>query len=322
MQASPISRVLHSNGITVDWLVFSEHAHLIERNPFVSNLIRAPRKTLFEVIKFFFQIRKSRYDAVLIFHRHWIFSTFFWLAGIKIRIGWVETSKLFVNYPIKFTLSQSVYALHLNALLFLNIDVPDSSSGWKSVYKIPDSIQNPVQSTFKSKYWVLAPGGGRNRYSTMATKLWPYYDELAQKIRLHFPEDGIVFVGDHDDAKLIAPFKSLSDSKTLSIAGKASVDELAAMIRDAAFFIGNDSFALHLAAAFDCQIVGIFGPTDAQWLIPQIPNATAIFHHVPCSPCYDPVHHRTSLAFNCPYSNRCMTDLEPQQVLDICLGGD
>jgi len=51
-------------------------------------------------------------------------------------------------------------------------------------------------------------------------------------------------------------------SEGAAVAMKSSITELIALTRRARLFIGGDTGPMHLAAALNVPVVGIFGPTD------------------------------------------------------------
>jgi heptosyltransferase-3 len=62
----------------------------------------------------------------------------------------------------------------------------------------------------------------------------------------------------------------------LDLVGMLSLPEAAAVLRQSALFIGNDSGLMHLAAAAGAPTVGLFGPTDATIYRPAGPRADAV----------------------------------------------
>ena len=62
----------------------------------------------------------------------------------------------------------------------------------------------------------------------------------------------------------------------LDLVGVMSLTEVAAVLGQAALFIGNDSGLMHLAAAAGAPTIGLFGPTDATTYRPAGRCATAV----------------------------------------------
>ena len=70
-------------------------------------------------------------------------------------------------------------------------------------------------------------------------------------------------------------------------AGETNIGELIALLSLCDGFAGNDSGAMHLAAALGIPTVGIFGSTNPLRTGPTGPKAAFIYHRIECSPCLD-----------------------------------
>ena len=57
-------------------------------------------------------------------------------------------------------------------------------------------------------------------------------------------------------------FVRLMKTRAISLAGQTSMRDLAALFSTCSVFIGNDSGAMHVAAAAGLPVIGIFGSTD------------------------------------------------------------
>lgn len=89
---------------------------------------------------------------------------------------------------------------------------------------------------------------------------------------------------------------------------------LAATLRRARLFIGNDSGVMHCAATMGVPTVGVFGLTNHRAWGPYPPERHRVVRlDLPCSPC---VHHAFSLGTpqGCP-ARMCLNELEPGRVV-------
>ena len=90
-------------------------------------------------------------------------------------------------------------------------------------------------------------------------------------------------------------------------AGASNVTELNALLSLCDGFAGNDSGAMHLAAAVGIPTVGIFGSTNPARTGPQGPRAIVIYHQLDCSPC---------LKRTCRFGHyECLRGIEPAEVV-------
>ena len=76
------------------------------------------------------------------------------------------------------------------------------------------------------------------------------------------------------DQECIAPLRALGQPpQLLDASGHLNFNELAALLREAALYIGPDTSVSHLAAATGVPVIAIFGPTNPQRWAPWPANA-------------------------------------------------
>ena len=71
----------------------------------------------------------------------------------------------------------------------------------------------------------------------------------------------------------------------INLAGASSLLELAALLKRASLVISNDSGPMHLAAALDTPVIGLFGPTDPRRVGPYGAGHVVLRKAVDCSRC-------------------------------------
>jgi len=93
-----------------------------------------------------------------------------------------------------------------------------------------------------------------------------------------------------------------------------TVRRSAAIVSMCSRFVANDSGVMHLAAAMQVPTVGIFGPTNPQWVHPWKCPHRIVSLGMGCSPCFRyspvPLHCPAGLDF------ACVQELEVSQVLE------
>jgi heptosyltransferase-2 len=77
----------------------------------------------------------------------------------------------------------------------------------------------------------------------------------------------------------------MSRAGALVVAGHTDVGEVKALLSLCDGFAGNDSGAMHVAAALDIPTVGIFGSTNPARTAPVGLKTAVIYHAIHCSPC-------------------------------------
>lgn len=152
-------------------------------------------------------------------------------------------------------------------------------------------------------------------------KRWPikYYIDLFEIIRKDYPNIKLfLFGGPKEDiltkkiVKGIIKFNNIYD-----FAGKLTIKETAAMMKECSIIIGGDSGLMHLAAALNIRIVSIFGPTNPKITRPIGYKVTILKGNISCMPCYP------KLLTGCK-NNKCMNIITPKMVykyVSDCLKG-
>ena len=91
----------------------------------------------------------------------------------------------------------------------------------------------------------------------------------------------------------------------IDLTGKTPIADLPALLSQCHLFIGNDSGAMHVAAAVGLPVVAVFGPTDPLGTAPVTPRCSIVQEKPYCSPCF---------LRRCPTDHRCMTRVTPDAV--------
>jgi len=76
-----------------------------------------------------------------------------------------------------------------------------------------------------------------------------------------------------------------TDGQAINLSGKLSLNESAALIRQADCFLGLDSVAMHISAAVNTPCVAIFGPTTDKVWKPWMVRHKVIVENYDCRPC-------------------------------------
>lgn len=140
------------------------------------------------------------------------------------------------------------------------------------------------------------------------SKRWPTASFLEIARRIHEEERGVpIFVGGGEEKRLLKPFEKDFDSKFLNLAGKTTLAQLLALLKEADLYIGNDSGPAHLAALLDRKLLIIFsGANDFRKWAPWSNRLRLLTHPVPCSPCEERV---------CPLKRQvCLQEISVDEV--------
>lgn len=166
-------------------------------------------------------------------------------------------------------------------------------------------LYNMMTSVFK--YWIF------HHHAADSYKVWPvdYARQLIEKASSILPEHAVILSGAARDRRALDLLASkLPGRRIFNIAGKLSLSETAACIADADFLIGPDTGILHMAAALDVPVIGLYAPTSASLVGPRSRKACCyIIQKSPtCSPCaWKDCKYKPSL---------CMTQITVDEVIN------
>ena len=107
------------------------------------------------------------------------------------------------------------------------------------------------------------------------------------------------------ETNVSAAIQSGLSRPALDLTGKTQIAELPALLSRCSVFLGNDSGAMHVAAAVGLPVVAVFGPTDPFGTAPVTPRCEIVQEKPYCSPCF---------LRRCPTDHRCMTAVTPEKV--------
>ena len=179
---------------------------------------------------------------------------------------------------------------------------------------VPDSAVADARTLLMSAGWdgkrplvAFAPGAA---YGT-AKRWWPtHFARLAADL---IGTDGahIVLIGSAADGATTAEVRGLVPehvrASVSDLAGRTSLEVLAAILALARACVSNDSGAMHVAAAVGVPLTALFGPTNEHETAPLAhAPMDLLIHDVSCRPC---------MLRECPIDHPCMRDLDPARVL-------
>jgi heptosyltransferase II len=258
------------------------------------------------------ELRSRRFDVAILLQNAFDAAWLAWRAGIPQRIGYARDARSFlltkavpVPKPGEIPAHEKFYYLELLR-----------RSGW--IDSIPDEPFIKLHVNEASRTGAadqLAAAGVRRDTVRIAVgagasygsaKCWPpsRFAELANQLQAQWDADVILFgaPGETDVSLAIA---SEMKRAPIDLTGKTAVADLPALLSQCHVFIGNDSGAMHVAAAVGLPAVAIFGPTDPFGTAPVTPHCTIVREQPYCSPCF---------LRRCPIDHRCMTRITTGEV--------
>ena len=314
-----------SRGITLRVVLDAAYAELVRDALPADVLIPYPRRqiataNLGEKARLYFnclrEIRRFRADIAFNIEEDSVSHRLTQLSGAAFRLG-CSTQRHGFGYhhvlPVNFAGRAPEHRHRWYSFLevFQALGLPALEPQYLQLQagRLPEPVGARLQSLgleFGTSLAVLHVG------ATKAYKKWPYQHFADLACRLQSAGHQVVFTGAggdaHDIAEVLALVPAARRGGMISICGELSLRELAAFLRHAAVFIGNDSGPFHLAAALGVKGVVIFGPTSVDLWKPLTPTAHVLKGTEFCSP--------DCTRKQCLYQHRCLRSISPERVME------
>ena len=275
---------------------------IMERMPQVSRKIVSPFLhgdiKLISRNRFGKSLKKFNYDRSIILTNSFKSALVPYFAKIPIRTGWLGEFRYgLINRIIKSVDREEGM---VNRYLNLLGSQYNESLIPRINHNIDKKIVNKTYSLDK-EYIVFCPDA---EYGP--AKRWPInkWVELANKINNQYQ---IIFIG--LDQSIDSSLKSIK-TDYINLINKTSLNDILSILSNASCVIANDSGLMHLAAALDKPIVGIFGSSSPIYTPPLTHDKkrSIIYKNLNCSPCFKR---------QCPLEHlNCLNDIHVDHVRD------
>ena len=257
-------------------------------------------------------LRARRFDVALLLQNAFDAAWLAWRAQIPQRIGYARdarslllTKAIPVPKPGEIPPHEKFYYLELLRRAGWLDQLPDERH---ITLRVPDAsrqraAQILLEAGSRPHAARIAVGAGASYGSA---KCWPP-DRFAKALNVllsHTDADVILF-GTPGELPVSAAIAAELQRPPINLTGKTSIADLPALLSQCHLFLGNDSGAMHVAAAVGLPVVAIFGPTDPKGTAPVTPRLTIVQQKPYCSPCF---------LRRCPTDHRCMTAITPAMV--------
>jgi heptosyltransferase-2 len=258
------------------------------------------------------ELRARKFDVALLLQNAFDAAWLAWRAQIPQRIGYARdgrrlllTKPIAVPKPSEIPSHEKFYYLELLR-----------RAGWTNELQNVDHITLQVPDERRAKAAaILEAAGAKPRTIRVAlgagasygsAKCWPpdRFAEWANRFQSETDGDVILF-GTAAEAPVSNAIIVGMKRKPIDLTGKTAIGDLPALLSQCHVFLGNDSGAMHVAAAVGLPVVAIFGPTDPFGTAPVTPRFTIVQDKPNCSPCF---------LRRCPTDHRCMKIITPEMV--------
>jgi len=259
-----------------------------------------------------FQLRAEKFDVALLLQNAFDAAWLAWRAGIPERIGYARDGRsLLLTNPISVPKPGEIPSHEKSYYMELL-----RRAGWLEALDDVPMIELNValQKRQLAEQFLLSTGAHKGvkkiaigaGASYGSAKCWPpeRFAALANQLQSESDADVILF-GTASEQAVSSAISSIMRKPPIDLTGKTEIADLPALLSCCDLFIGNDSGAMHVAAAVGLPVVAIFGPTSAAGTAPVTPRSTILQHATYCSPCF---------LRRCPIDHRCMTAITPEMV--------
>ena len=98
----------------------------------------------------------------------------------------------------------------------------------------------------------------------------------------------ILIGGDAKERELAEAIRGAAGKAAVSLAGRLTLLQYAAVLKRCALFVGNDNGPMHMAAALGVPVVALFGPSNPSEWGPRGSRTEVIYKGLDCRRCFHP----------------------------------
>jgi heptosyltransferase-2 len=261
--------------------------NLLETNNSIDNIIEC--KSSFELLKL-----KRSFDAAFIFYpRNALVNFIVFLMKIPYRIGYNPINSGFMlttKIPLYYYPFYSAYGYKKQNFsetfldLLRAVGVPSHKEAkiflTKEDFCYAENLVNakrpiiaicPTKTSHKNRIWP------KENFAILADKLNKKY------------KTKVLFLGSKKDKIYVDEIIGLMDNKAVNLAGKTTIRQAAALLKNCNLLIAHDSGIMHLASIMGTPIIAIYGNGDPEvWGPLKRKNVKIVYRNLKCSPCMYP----------------------------------
>ena len=258
------------------------------------------------------ELRAQKFDVALLLQNAFDAAWLAWRANIPERIGYARDGRsllLTKAVPLprigEIPTHEKFYYLELLRRVgwldslqdesFIGLGVPEGKRRSADEFLRKSGAR---QSALR-----IAIGAGASYGSA---KCWQpsRFADVANRLQSEMDADVILF-GTAAEVAVATAIAAEMGRPPVNLTGKTTIADLPALLSQCHLFIGNDSGAMHVAAAVGLPVVAVFGPTDPLGTAPVTPRCSIVQQKPYCSPCF---------LRRCPTDHRCMKAITSDMV--------
>ncbi len=264
------------------------------------------------------ELRRKRFDLAIVLQNAFEAALLVWAAGIPKRIGYARDGRsLLLTDAIPIDpevrkLHQAYYYLGILAGLGLL-----ESRAWGRGGTVPSAHIGVREEDRVAARAILQSCGIPQEDLIVGITPGAFYGEAKRWFADRYAvvahaiaEENtarILLFGAASDLPVVQEVAAAMKRDSVILAGRTTLGQLMALIKECRLLITNDSGPMHLAAALDVPQLALFGSTSETATGPLNRNARVIKHPVDCNPCF---------LRKCPTDFRCMNRISAEEVIE------
>jgi heptosyltransferase-1 len=281
----------------VDWLVERKSSIILRNNPLLHQVIEVDTQRWREswanpgvwgaIRDRFSYLRHQHYDLAMDFQGLWKSAAFSYFSGARRVIGfgkqWLREPGCRILYHEAIVVRPGIqHVIDIYNELPQRLGAP--AKGYHFDFCVSQDDETYISANLSAhgvrEFVILNPGGG------WETKTWnsENFGQLHLKLREATRFQSVITWGPGEEQLVDQLVGSCREAPPVVF--PTTIPQFIALARRASLFVGGDTGPMHLAAACQTPIVGVFGPTDPKRNGPFSPDDLVISHEVPCGPCY------------------------------------
>lgn len=308
---TPIIRCLKKQipNVQIHYLTKSNNAIILNNNPYIDK-IHTYSNSLSQTIK---QLRKENYTYIIDLHKQ--------LRSFIIKLRLLRPSKtfnslkirkwLFVKLRLNYLPNKHIVDRYFEPAKAMGYKIENDGQGLDYFLDEQDYISpDALPLSFQEGYIAIVVGSKHNTKQMPVEKLI----ELCQAIN-----KPIILLGDKNDRKKAIKIENEVGARVFNACGAYNLNQSAGLIKNSIGVITPDTGLMHIAAAFNKNIISVWGNTIPTFgMYPYMPKESQAEVYtfetkgLKCRPC-------TKLGYKqCPKKHfKCMKEIDIDKIVDI-----
>lgn len=266
----------------IDYLLRKGNENILDNNPHINRVFvwdknHGKYRSLFRLIK---EIRKTRYHVVINLQRFASSGFLTCRSKSDSKVGYLQNPFSFCyTNKIPFFIDNGEHEIERNQHLIAHLT--DNIPSKPRIYPSKSDMENLPD--IKKSFITISPA------SVWFTKQFPKEQWIIFLNKYLLADKTVYLLGSEQDYNLCETIKNNIVGKTvINLAGKLTLLQSAALMKQADMNYVNDSAPLHLASAVDAPVTAIFCstvPTFGFGPLSTISKVVEIKKQLPCRPC-------------------------------------